>query len=381
MDLVSFTTGPLSTGAAQALAACVLVYALATGFYAWRGFENGLADRWSALLATLVMLALAALLWRHGAQLLPAPFSLWLLVVVVAGVVVTLTWTLGRYQERVARFREQFGSRLNQLLAERVPEERFEEWRRLRDRFQPDPEGRRKTPHLLMGVFLVVYLVAGRYVLLGVAGLAGAGPDGGEVQANLHAASQSGTLVAGHLMALFGIMALLFLVLPTELLRLKYPELSYPFKTTILRNLRAREKGLFGAHYYIVATLPLAALWLTRDLAHWDRTVPAVIAVVCVTIFADAASALVGVRFGRRKWFHHRGKSYLGTFGGMLVAFAVSVPFVGVGVAVAAALVFAVVDAAAPVPFPVSDNILHPAALAAAFTALHPWLQPMFPFY
>lgn len=381
MEPVDFMIGALSQRAAEGLAVAVLLYAGATGYYAWRGFQTGLADRWSALLATLVMVALAALLRTDGARVLPAPFSVWLLVVYLAGIVVTLTWTLGRYQERIDRFREQFGARLNALLAERLPEDRLAEWRRLRDRFQGDEEGRRKTPHLLMGVFLVIYLVAGRALLRGVADLADATLDGGEAVANLYLASHSGYLVAGHVTALFGLMGLLFLVLPNELLRLKYPELSYPFKATILQRLREREKGLFGAHYYIVATLPLAAIGLTRDPATWTWSIPAVIAVVCVTVFADAASALVGIRFGRRKWFHHAGKSYLGTVGGMVVAFLVALPFIGVPGGVAAAVVFAAVDALSPVPFPASDNILHPVALAAAFLVLDGAVSPLFPFY
>jgi dolichol kinase len=164
-------------------------------------------------------------------------------------------------------------------------------------------------------------------------------------------------------------------------MRLRFPETGYPFKALILNNLRAKESGLFGAHYYILAALALAALWLTRDPASWPHAIPAVIAVIAVTVFADSASALVGVRWGRMRWPHNHGKTLVGTAGGTFVAFAVALPFVGPIAAAAAGIAFMVVDIAAPVPVPVSDNLLNPIVLAATFTLLGPWLAPLIPFY
>ena len=100
-----------------------------------------------------------------------------------------------------------------------------------------------------------------------------------------------------------------------------------------------------------------------------------------VTVFADAASALVGIRWGRRKWFHHEGKTYLGTVGGAVVAVAVALPFVGPAMAVVSGAVFALLDAAAPRPIPVSDNLLNPVGLAIAYTVGWSLIQPMFPYY
>jgi dolichol kinase len=383
VEPVPFSVGPLSHAFATFLAGGTLAYAALTGLYTVRAFRIRLEDRWSSAVATLTVAALGWLLHVHGPRLLPAPFSIVLAAVFVAAIAVTLTYTLGRYQERIERFTAAFGQRLERLLAERVPEERYAEWQRLRAAWQLDKEGRRKLPHLLMGVYVAVYAGAGFLVLRAAAGLSG-GRGADEVALNLAAAaaaSPGAWLVAGQLVGTTALLGLLYLLVPTELLRLRFPELSYPFKSVILSRLRQREKGLFGAHYYIAAAMPLAALWLTREPEHWDVTVPATMAIIAVAVFADAASALVGTRLGKAKWFHNPKKSYLGTLGGTAVAFLVALPFVGVPVAVASAVAFLVLDIVAPVPVAVSDNLLNPLGLALVYDLMQGHLDPLIPYY
>ncbi|MEA3136671.1 MAG: hypothetical protein QOC71_952 [Thermoplasmata archaeon] len=385
VDPVEFTVGWPSHIAALFLAGGTMGYAALTGLYALRAFRHHLEDRWSAAIVTLVMVGLAYGLWSRGAQLLPAPFGVGLVVVFVGALALTVTYTLGRYQEKIARFQATFGDRLNLLLAKSLPEDRYAEWQKMRATWVMDPEQRRKTPHLLMGLFLPLYMAVGYLLLSGLWELSRKGPVlDREAFANLYAATHTaeGTwLVAGQTVGLFGLLLLLYCILPTELLRLRYPELSYPFKAIITSRLRRREKGLFGAHYYLAATTPLAALWLTRDPSHWDVTVYAVLAVISVSVFADAVSALVGIRFGKTKWFHNPGKSYLGSAGGTLVAFAVALPLVGLPMAVVTAAVFLVVDILAPVPFSVSDNILNPLVLGAVYVLMQGHLDPWLPYY
>lgn len=387
---VEFYVGPVSEASAAVLAGGTFAYAVLTGWYAVRAFRHRLEDRWSAASATLVMAALAAALFARGAELLPAPFGVGLVAVYGISIAITLSYTLGRYQQRIRAFTERFGKRLNALLADKVPEERLAEWARLRGLFTPTPEQRRKGPHLALGIVIALYAAVGYLVLRGAWDLLyggfpsdGAGFYGEGIQ-NLYAATHAadGTwLVAGQMFGLFCLLGLLYLLVPTELLRLRYPELSYPFKAIILSRLRRREAGLFGAHYYIAATMPLAAFWLTRDPTQWDKTIPAFLAVVAVSVFADAASALVGIRWGRRKWFHNPKKSYLGSAAGTAVAVVVALPFVGLPVAVVTAAVFLIIDIWAPVPFSVSDNILNPVALSLTYIVLHGDLAPWIPYY
>lgn len=387
VEPIAFLVGPVSRGAAAALAGMTVGYTVLTGMYAARGLRAQLDDRWSAVVATAVMALLSVTLWRDGARLLPAPFSVVVLVVALAGIALTLTYTLGRYQERIERFRAQFGERLAQLLERTVGEERQKEWLRLRAAWQPTAEQRRKTPHLMMGIFLLFYACAGFLILRGVWDLLyGADEailllDGGEGIRNLYVASHGSWLAAGHVFALTCLLGLLYILVPTELLRLKYPELSYPFKSLILTNLRNRERGLFGAHYYLAAAAPLAVMWVTADPAHWDATIPAAAAVLVVTVFADAASALVGIRWGKRKFMHNPRKSYLGALGGTAVAFALTLPLLGLPGAALSAAIFLVVDLLAPVPIFVSDNLLYPVSLAVAYLAIVDSIQPWVPFY
>lgn len=387
VEPVAFLDGPVSHGAAAALAGLTFAYAVFTGYYAVRGLRAQLEDRWSAVVCTVVMGLLAVTLWRDGARLLPAPFSVFVLVVAIAGIVLTLTYTLGRYQERIERFKVEFGERLGALLEKLVPEERQAEWERMRKAWRPTPEERRKTPHLLMGIFLAFYAGVGFLLVRGVWDLLyGADEsilllDGGEGIRNLYLAAHGGVLAAGQVFSLTCLLGLLYLLVPTELLRLKYPELSYPFKALILTRLRKRERGLFGAHYYLAAATPLAVLWVTADPARWDATIPAAAAILVVTVFADAASALVGIRFGERKFPHNPRKSYAGAAGGTLVAFLATLPLLGWEGALVSAAVFLAIDVIAPVPVFVSDNLLNPVALSVAYLAIVDRIQPWFPYY
>ncbi len=384
VEPVSFDVGTISRLMAGLLGGAVAIYAALVSVYAINAFRVRLTDRWSALLSAVVLALLALVLFTRGAEIFPSPLSVWAFGACIGGVLFTLTFTLGRYQEHIDRFRRRFGDRLNELMEATIPEDRLSALRGLRERFDWGHEERRKLPHLLMGLFLAIYLALGYLVLRGIWNLTYGGQPGegaGESIGNLYAASHGHWLVAGHQFAVFALFLLLFVILPPELLRLKYPELSYPFKQIILSRMREREYGLFVAHFYITATMPLAVLWVTRDPANWERTIPAVLAIFGVTVFADAASALFGKRFGRRKWFHNADKSYVGTTAGTLVAFATALPFVGVPMAVVSAAVFLIIDVVGPVPIPITDNILNPLALAGAFWLLEDYLAPMFPFY
>ncbi len=380
-----WTIGPISTNANLVLAALLSLYTLGIGYNAWRAVINHLEDRWSSVLATGVSAALVAMFWFDGERILPAPFNVVVLIIAAAAIVIMATYTLGRYQEKIQRFQDEAGERLNELLQEMLPSEQLKTIRHWRERFRPDKEMFRKTPHLLMGIFTVTYTALGYLILSGLwTGLVGGTPGTGESAQNLHAAfthTDAPWLVAGHMFSLTLLLGLFVLVTPNEFLRLRYPELSYPFKQTILRAMRKKEEGLFAAHLYILVALPLAILLLTWDTQLWSVTIPAVIAVLAVTIFGDSASALFGRRYGRRKWPHNVDKTYFGTLAGASTSLLVALPFVGLPMALVTAVVFVVVDALAPIPAPFTDNILNPLALAIAYLLGIAWLAPWIPFY
>jgi dolichol kinase len=334
------------------------------------------------VLAAFVMGALAALLWTRGAELLPAPYSLAVLAIYLAGILLTLTYIASGAAKRLERAGQALKDAFEEWAERAIPADRREAWLADRLRLEMTPEEKRKTPHLLMGIFLFIYVGLGWWMLRSLRALAPAAADlSGETWHNLQAGLDAGYLAAGHLVGITLLLGLLFVLLPIEVVRLRFPDLDYPFKGTIQSLLRPREKGLFGAHYYITATLPLAILWLTADPAAWPRTLYAVLAVLGITIFADAASALVGIRFGRRKWPHNPNKSYIGTYGGTVTALLIALPLVGLPMALVSAVVFFVIDVLAPVPLSASDNILNPLGLALAYTLLDGHLAPWLPFY
>ncbi len=380
VDPIGFTVGPVSQAAAKLLALAVATYALLTARYTLNAIQQRLPDRGSAVMATWVMVGLAILLWVHGERLLPAPFSLVVLAAFVIGIAITLGYTLGNMARRLEEWREDLRGLIEEWAEKALPESQREAW--LQNRFaQLHPEQKRKTPHLMMGLFVVGYVGLGYAILRGIEALVPADAVVGENLSNLHAALSQGVMPAGHMVAITALLAVLLLLLPVEMLRLQFPQAAYPFKGTITSMLRERERGLFGAHYYIAATLPMAVLWLTDNDQSWDVTLFAVIAMLGVSVFADSASAIVGIRWGKHKWPHHRGKSIEGTVGGCVVALLVALPFVGVPVAIVSAVVFFIVDVLAPVPISVSDNILNPLALAAAYILLQDQLAPLIPFY
>lgn len=380
-----WTIGPISTEANWILAALLSLYTLGIGYNAMRAVVNRLEDRWSSVLATGVGAALSAAFWVDGERILPAPFNVVVLIMAVTAIAIMLTYTLGRYQEKIQRFQDEAGERLNELLQEMVPSDQLRTIREWRARLRPDKELFRKTPHLLMGIFTITYTALGYLILSGLwAGLVGGMPGTGESAQNLHVAfthPDAPWLVAGHMFSLTLLIGLFVFITPNEFLRLRYPELSYPFKQTILRAMRKKEEGLFGAHLYILVALPLAILLLTWEPPHWHVTIPAVVAVLAVTIFGDSASALFGKRFGRRKWPHNADKTYFGTLAGACTSFLVAVPFVGLPMAVVSAGVFVLVDVVAPIPAPFTDNILNPIGLAVAYLIGVAWLDPWIPFY
>lgn len=376
-----FLAGPVSLGAARVLALGVAAYTVATASHTRRAYQKRLEDRGSSLLATFVMAGLAWLLWNEGASILPAPYSLVVLVLSMVGVVITLGYTLSDAEKRLEEWREHMRIALDEWADKLLPPEKKEQWLEARVA-ELSEEERRKTPHLLMGLFIAGYLVLGGVILRGALRLVRDPQDlPPEILWNLRVPLDAGLLAAGHIVSLTLLLGLLFLLLPVEMVRLRFPQLGYPFKGTITSLMRERERGLFGAHYYIAATLPLSVMLLARDPAQWNTSLYAVVAVLVVSIFGDSASAIFGRRFGRRKWPHNTNKSFVGTFAGTLVSVAFALPFVGVTAALVCGLVFMLVDVLAPVPFSASDNILNPLALAAALLSIREHLDPMLPYY
>jgi dolichol kinase len=355
---IPFSPGPWSVASARLLALGTLLYAVACSLHARRALRLRLPDRWSTLGTSLCLGALGVALWRWGAGLLPAPFGAALVLLLAGGLGFTLLFTAFKLQRVLERLKQALPQPPVLLLGH---------------------EARRKVPHLLLGLGLLLYVGVGHYLLVGIARLHGVlAPP---VPHNLAVARDAAWAWGGHVVGLWVLLGVLYILLPVELVRLRFPDAEYPWKRIIVPRLRSMEGDLMGAHIHISAALCLGYVLLGHDLAQWPRAVPASLAVLSVSVFADAASALFGRRWGRAKWFHNAGKSYVGSAGGTLVAVLVALPFVGLWGALAAALVFLLMDVVGPVPFPVSDNLLNPLGLTALFLAFPSLVRPLLPLF
>lgn len=353
-----FTVGEASGVASGLVAGGLAAYGLAATVVAARGFRRALADRWSTLACGVVLLACAVAMLRWGAAIVPAPFGPFALAALVVGTCYATLFARLRIQAAMDWSR----AGLDRMI--RMP--------------RPDlpHEERRKLPHLAMGLHALAYVGAGHAVLV-VAALVAAPvgmPD--EAWTNLLAVRDAPWAVGGEAVQLSALLVLVLILAPIELVRLASPESSYPWKRIIAPLLRPREEGLLGGHLHMAAGVLFAALLLGRDPAHWDTAATATMAVILVAVFADAVSAIVGLRLGRTKWRHNPGKSHVGTIGGTTAAFMLALPFVGLPLAAATAAWFLAVDLAAPVPIPISDNLLNPIGLAVIYVAWPDLVRP-----
>jgi phytol kinase len=88
------------------------------------------------------------------------------------------------------------------------------------------------------------------------------------------------------------------------------------------------------------------------------------------TLFADVASSLVGMRWGKRKLPHAPTKSWIGSFAFLIAAFAVTAVFVPAPQAALLALIGTAVES---LPIPEADNLTVPLAVGLAARLLwHP---------
>lgn len=357
MPAPPYDVGAASQAAAALVAAGLAVYTAGTLTVAVRGLRKGLPDRWSTLACAGALAALAWLMLTQGAATVPEPFGTLAAAALAVGLAYPPLYVGFGAQRAVDAAR----TAVLRLVKTPVPDLPQEE--------------RRKVPHVAMGAYVLPYLGLGHAVaLLGVA----VGPAilSAAAARNAALAAAAPWHEAGIVAGLALLLLLVFVLLPVELVRLAFPATPYPWKRVIEPLLRPREAGLVGGHVHMAVGAALAALVLaTRLPGH--AAAAATVTVLGVAVFADALSAIVGIRFGRTKWGHNANKSHIGTLAGTLAAFAIAVPFVGWPLAALAAAWFLLVDVAAPVPVPISDNLLNPIGLALLFAALPDLVAPL----
>lgn len=347
MDLLG---GVEAQAAAALVAAGLAAYGLAALGVAARGLRRRYEDAWSTAACGVALLCTAIVVLRHGATILPSPLGALAAASLAGGLVAPVLFVALRAQQGLDKLR--FHSPIPDL----------------------PPEERRKVPHLAMGGYAMFYVFLGHVLLIVLVAVLPAATDASsrwwsDAWSNLLTMRDAPWHIAGVPTGLAGLLLLVFVLAPIELVRLAFPSSKYPWKRVIESRLRAREFGLFGGHMHMAAGATAAAAILAIQ-PDWSRAAMATFAALLVAVFADALSAIVGIRFGRRKLPHNPRKSYAGTIAGTVAALALAIPLVGIPMALLTAAYFLVVDVAAPVPVAVSDNLLIPIGLALLYMAL-----------
>ncbi|PKK86104.1 MAG: hypothetical protein CVT48_02635 [Thermoplasmata archaeon HGW-Thermoplasmata-1] len=379
-------------------------------------------DRAGCVLFSASLLSLFASLVANAFSkepFLPSPLSWYVAVFIVAFTIFALTYTRYNYKKKVSLLLRRLGDEFTQL-ADRgraQAEKRMAEnadsgkphnmiiylvdsiriqlgnaaarkrFKRIGDEMHiktPSQEVMRKLPHMALLLFLSSYFGVA-HVVFGLlskgiyklgSGLPLITP---ETIQNVERMANAPYFVSGHVLAIMFSLILLFATLPSEFIRLRHPELQYPFKDIILKS---RRKGeiTFVSHVYMMAGLSLGLIMLGWNPALWEATLPAAIAMILAIVLGDTAAALFGIRFGRHKLPLQEKKSWEGTIAGTLVTFGSTLAFVGIPAAAVLAFLFMVSDILIPFFIPVSDNLVNPPLFAIAMLACIPIIEPMIPF-
>ncbi len=144
------------------------------------------------------------------------------------------------------------------------------------------------------------------------------------------------------------------IALATELLRLRVPAVRRRFDSTLGRMLRPGERRSLTGATTLAIGAALAVLLFPGRVAAIG---------ILYAAFGDAATALVGRRFGRHTYRPGRTVEGTAAFFAVCLLIGLAVPGAGVLAATAAAAAVTFVEAA---PLPVNDNLLIPVAGAAA---------------
>jgi len=249
-----------------------------------------------------------------------------------------------------------------------------------------DLELSRKLFHIIIIAILASYMFVGRividtiyrFIILGTPNIYPFSAQ--DIYDNIITAENTGLLDfrAGHLLVLLAVTWILFILLLTDIVRIKKYR-YYPFKM-VAKVYREKERLVFAPHIYLTSGI-LFIIMLSSGIDLLLNTpagisVQIVMITVMISALADAVATLVGVTKGRH---HLKGgkskKTWEGWIAGVVSAFIFGIlTFVilmpqyggnliqGIILSLVATIVFGFIDYFSP-PIPISDNILNPVAI------------------
>ncbi|MHA1149814.1 MAG: phosphatidate cytidylyltransferase [Promethearchaeota archaeon] len=165
----------------------------------------------------------------------------------------------------------------------------------------------------------------------------------------------------------FGLSFFIFLMLgsfivqmTTELLRLNWPKVNFPLRTTLITVQRRDESQSFAVHPHMTLTWGLCAILLLYFSPNVNTAAYTIFGVVMVAIFGDMYAALIGRKFGKHKWLFLPDKSIEGTLAGFIVSIIVGMVFMGFWISLIGGCIFIITDIFIPKIIQISDNLLTP---------------------
>lgn len=164
-----------------------------------------------------------------------------------------------------------------------------------------------------------------------------------------------------------------------EIMRLRSPDKPFILKRTLQKTRRVSETNTFGAHISMIIALTFAGMVLYYTPAYRPQGLMALAATISVTSLGDMMAALIGRKFGVKKWKFNKDKSYAGSLAGSMITFIMSYIFVGPILAIISVLVFLFTDIVLS-KVKLSDNLTTPLILSVVYRALIFLVMPPIPF-
>jgi len=187
---------------------------------------------------------------------------------------------------------------------------------------------------------------------------------------------------AGFIGLVMGLIGSFFVQIHMEISRLNTPQLPGILKKVLQQTRRATEVHTFSAHIPLIIGFIASALCLyiySIFVPTYDYVaLMSACSVILTASLADMVAAVIGRRYGRKKWRNNSDKTILGTLLGGFTAFGFSILFIGWLAGGITAIVFVLIDLFSN-KIRISDNLFYPVILSIIYCAVLPFFTPLLP--
>ncbi|MHA1341087.1 MAG: hypothetical protein ACTSO2_14025 [Promethearchaeota archaeon] len=340
-----------------------------------RSFKQNERNKWTSLFSIFLIITSAILFMiplPDGAYIIPYPISYFALVWMGAwSVVVLISTKLGKTKD------ESYNKELINGIEKTAKSGGTIDIHN----FSYKKEIYRKMIHLCSTLYILAYILAYPIFKFVFEGLYISNPvrAGWEEYINIYVLGSTASPFESAIAVTFlGLLGSFFVQIDAEIGRLRSPHTPFILKKTLQRTRRVIEVNTFGAHIAMVSAFIFSLILLVYDPKWRPQGTNAFVAVVLVSALSDMMAALIGRKFGKKKVFINKDKSYVGCVAGSIFAFACSYPFIGLPLAIITVLIILFNDLILS-KINLSDNLTNPLILAITYKLLIFLIQPSIP--